>query len=46
MPRAECGAVGVVLDSPVGDEHLGLEERRVELLHGQQLVAHAAAVVT
>jgi hypothetical protein len=36
-------AVGVVLDSPVGDEDLGLEEC-VELLDGQQLVAYAAAV--
>ena len=37
------GAVGVVLVPPVGHEDLRFEER-VELLDGEQLVAHAAAV--
>jgi hypothetical protein len=37
------GAVGVVLGAPVGDEHLGFEER-VELFDAQQLVAYPAAV--
>jgi hypothetical protein len=43
VARAEWGAVGVVLDPPVGDEDLGFEER-VELLDSQQLVTDAAAV--
>ena len=36
-------SVVVVLGPPVGHEHLGFEEA-VELLDGQQLVAHAGAV--
>jgi hypothetical protein len=43
MPRADWGAVGVVLDPPVGQEDLGLEQG-VELLDGEQLGADAAAV--
>jgi hypothetical protein len=37
------GSVGVVLDAPVGDEDLGVEQG-VELFDGEQLVADPAAV--
>jgi hypothetical protein len=37
------GLVGVVVVSPVGDEYLGFEQG-VELLDGEEFVAHAAAI--
>ena len=40
-PEPAMGSVHVVVDPPVLDEHLGLEER-VEELAVQELVPHAA----
>lgn len=42
-PEGGVGSVVVVLLSPVGDEDLGFEEG-VELLDGEELVAHSGGV--